>query len=57
MKQVYLARWNQWANVIMEDDEWLFAIDPVDGSTTMVDKSYEYHVRPVDMPESYGEPH
>ena len=57
MKQVYLQRWKQWADIIDEDDEWIFATDPVDMTTTMVDKSYDYLVRPKNGSESYGEPH
>lgn len=52
MKQVFLARWGKWADVTGEDDEWIYAIDPLDGLPTMVDKNYPHLVRPKHPPES-----
>jgi hypothetical protein len=55
MKKVWLVRHNQWADILLEDDRFIWAIDPVDGMTTYVDKSQEHFVRPEDTPESHYE--
>jgi hypothetical protein len=56
-KQVFLAHNKVWADVVAEDDEWMWATDPVDGIPTMVDRNYPHLSRAVDGPESDGEPH